>query len=341
MVLLEERLHHGGPIVTILQLVRETHISIGEPSDLQYYVADRDTPDQDPVENTDYYRAWCQYIDALNDAQSDIATWKFSDGRQLRFRSLEDYTSFDSQVSSFTIDSITGNIVAWTDATATTTTDFYKGRMIYQAATNTYALVMRSYTSGATNYFVVAAAGSLAAGAATIAKREYTFINTDFTTVPVTMNGIPWDYDNGRPLEIINVIDSAASTELEVLGNLTHQLDMSPTVGTPASVYKTPAVGFRFDTWPDASKSYLVQFYRSPRRVQYIDALTTEPELPEHFHRAIWLWMTWWGLRREELSSDCYSAKKDLEDFLKRKRTEEDFGDSKQLGQVKVFPGGK
>jgi hypothetical protein len=323
--------------MTLLQTIRSAFIAIGEPSDLQYYVTDRDDPDQDPVGNSDYFQAWCELVDAFNEAALDVATWKFEDNHQLRFRFLEETTSVDSAVEAMAIAGIVGNIISWTSTgTVSAVTDFYKGRLLYQTATSTAALVMRSYTSAGVNYLVVASVGALAAGVATLSKREYRFVNVDFAAPPVAMNGIPWDFGNGRPLDVIEIYDSVSSVPVEFSGKYDAKLGETPAQGTPTEAYKLSG-GFRFDTWPDSVRSYLIRFFRGPRPISYIeDPDSAESELPPHFHQAIYLWLVWWGMRRKQESSDAYSAKRDLVDFLKRKRTEDNLQDTLQQGQLKL-----
>jgi hypothetical protein len=325
--------------MTLLQLIREAYIASGEPSDLQYYVADRDTPDIDAIGNLATFRAWQTWIDAVNEAQLSIATWKFPNNRQLRFRFLEEYTSFQSAVETVTLGAATGLVVPWTTTgTALTATDAYKGRIIFQAATSATCLIVRSYTSGGFNYFVLTALGALAAGTAVVSKREYEFEDVDFGTPPIVSSEIPWDYDNGRPLEILEVVDSTTTTALDHVGRNNTLLTQTPARAAPSEFYRTVR-GLRFNTWPEDARSYLVRFYRSPRPFVFTDQ-AVEPEFPIQFHQAVYLWLVWWGMVRKQESSDAYARRKDLENFLATRRTELDILDASQDGQVTFYPEG-
>lgn len=334
--------------MNILQVVRGVHEALGEPSDLQYWneAADKDTPDQDAATNSEYYRNWRLYVDALNNACLAIACWKFPNNKMIRFRSLEEVATFQSHLRPIEVTNISGNIFQYISTNPAypvdLTPDAYKDCMIRQESTNANLLVIRSWTAVGMNYLLVASAGSAVVGADFfLHKRDYSFANVDFNFQPITSLDIPFDYRNGRPLEIIDVIDASTGTQLEYEVKYDHLLGQTPAVGTPASFYKK-ALGLRFDVWPTDIRGYFVRFLRGPRQIGYADDVNVvEPELPIQFHEAIRLWMIWWGLRRMEENNSAYSTKKDLDDVLLRTQTEEDMQDRLTPGQMKLWPNGR
>ena len=108
----------------------------------------------------------------------------------------------------------------------------------------------------------------------------------------------------------------------------------SLTVGTP-TLWKRIQKGLRFEVYPEDDLEYFIRYVRGP---VVMTEPTDVPELPTQLHRGLVLYGMWWGLRRAQESSDAYSVKRDLEDFMARVRIEDDFIIS---GQVKVYPNGK
>jgi len=47
------------------------------------------------------------------------------------------------------------------------------------------------------------------------------------------------------------------------------------------------------------------------------------------------------GLARNLESNDAYAARKDLEDFMSKTRTEYDLQDEHAIGQIKIYPEGR
>lgn len=301
--------------MTLQQIVGEIFEGLGEPSDLQYL---------DLNGNLDTsLTGWRKIVDEVNIACLELVSWKFPNGRVVRFRQLEESTTFQSEVRTGTV--LVGNI-----ASAVITTDlaleadnFYGGWAI--EIDGSIYRILQSRTNGTDTELFLSTLplGDPLGKDVVVSKRDYLFIDNTGVAFGEWPIGIGYNPANGRPLELIEVAD--LETQATITQTPTQEPLLIPnlTFGVPTQFYKI-AQGLRFDLWPESKRLYNVRYVRSPRMLSYTDS-NVEPELPVQFHRAVVLHGLWWGYRRMQENNSAYSTKRDLDDLLARLRTEYDF----------------
>lgn len=301
--------------MTLETIVREAYETLGEYSDLQY------TDENGALDQTS--SGWHRLVDAVNTALLEIASWKFPDGKCLRFRSLEETGILRTKVLSCTIASgSTGSQIVSTNL-ALEDDDYYAG-MVIKYGTETRKVLMSRTLAGATELFLMSTPTVDPSDlAAVVAEREYHFVDNTTVGFGLFADGIGYDPEAGHPLEIIDVYDMTDDSALTPMSRDDPLISRSAELGTPTSYYKLMR-SLRFDLWPDEARTYTVRYLRSPRLLGYDDP-TLEPELPEMFHRAIVLHVVWWGLRRAQENDSAYATKQDLDYLLRHLKTEYDF----------------
>lgn len=309
--------------MTILEMVQDVFEALGEPSDLEYRDIATLQPDTASV-------GWQRFVRVFNNAQTAIATWKFPEGTQLRFRALEDVASFQTSrlqasitpaspgvddsfiLSGSQLKSGTASYVGWLleipDASGKS---LYRGRI----TTSTY--------NGGQYYITLSPApqhGLVAPYPVVyLYTREYIFQNINGMLPPFTGPIIPYDGQYGTPLEILNVEDITNGTSIEYNSRHESYIQSEPDVGVPGEYYKL-ATGLRFNTWPETGINYAVRYFRTPK--PFGTDVDQVCELPVQFHQCVVLHALWWGYRRMQENTSAYSTKRDLDDMLRRLRTE-------------------
>lgn len=300
--------------MTLEKIIQEIFEALGEPSDLQYL------DDSDAIDTAS--TGWLRMVDAVNTACLEIATHKFPEGRQLRFRFLEEQTQLVVPVLSGTIASHTAGEQLVTLDLPLQAAGYYKGYAL-AIGTSNYR-VIDSQTSGAATQALLfpAPQTSVASLGYMASRREYYFVDASTLAFGEVADGIAYVPANGLPLEILNVHDITNATEITYTSRHTTFAPDAVEFGTPTQYYKLPK-GLRFDLWPNTQLNYMIRYMRAPYALTALDA-NEEPELPTQFHRAIVLHGLWWGYRRQQENESAYAAKNDLEDLLRRLRTEYD-----------------
>jgi len=310
--------------MTLQEIVVQVFEALGEPSDLNPYATDGTT-----VLVTS--AGWKKLVDAVNIGCLQLSTWKWPNGRQIRMRFTEDTAVFEVNQKTFVVGSWTSPTLTLT--TSTVTDNLYVGRLVVGATSGATGLVM--YSSGMTVYLTKVTGTFTTGETVTFYQREFQFVSG---TDPRTAFGIPYTAANGVPFDIVGVTELGSSTPLDETSKRERFLTSESTVGTPTAFYRVPK-GVVFDTWPTDGLAFLIRYQRGPRTLGYTET-TAEPELPAQFHYGLVLFGIWWGLRRAQESNDAYATKKDLEEFMLRTRTENDFQDDLVSGQVKLYPDG-
>ena len=318
--------------MTLREIVVRAFTALGEPSDLPIYRFDTTTIDVAAA-------GWTALVDVVNQAQLELAAWKFPDGHQLRMRLNDAVAMFQTKSVTATLASVSGGLATLTGLTDGT--DLYKGQLLTGGTSGASALVLSSFgAAGSTTVYLVKQSGTFTPGeTVTVRDREYRWNAVAAPVNPAIQTGIPYVRASGRPLEIVSVTDVDSETDLERHLKTDTLSVVSNATGRPASFVKIPS-GVRLDIWPDATYTYMVRYARGPALLAYTDA-DVEPEVPAQMHRALELMAIWWGYRRAQESTDAYAVKRDLDDFLRRVRTEYDLQDEYTSGQIKVYPEGR
>lgn len=324
--------------MTLGEMVQEVFETLGEPSDLEY----RDPVTLDPDITS---LGWKRIVQALNAAQNAISTWKFPEGRQLRFRSLEDVATFKTSSSVVTTLMSSGDpsiLILPIPSGGPGYTSYVGLRAQFQLSDGTtFTTRITSASPSPHGYYAMmwpAPQNVVGAGTSvTLSTREYRFVNVNGLLPPFEAGIIPYDYLNGEPLEILNVEDISNQQSLEYNSRHEHLIDVELIQGIPGAYYKL-ATGVRFNIWPNDNITYAVRHMRTPK--PFVDDVNAVSELPVNFHPCIVLHASWWGYRRMQENNSAYSVKRDLDDMLRRLRTEFDlegeFGRSQW--SIKVVP---
>ena len=311
--------------MTVETIVQEIFEGLGEPSDLEFRNPDGSV-------NT-ASQGWLRLVDAVNRACIELSTWKFPEGRVLRFRSLEANTVFSTEVLSATISDGAIGTATLTTSLPVQADNYYAGWVVTLAGEQYRVFMSTTALSGTDTDLLVLSPLAIDPVGETLSasRREYTFVEATpaFGTIPVNPT-VPASV--GTPLEIVSVYDMTNASELGRLSSDEQGLESIPVIQAPTAYYKTGR-GLRFDTWPEEAANYTIRFFRTPAVIGYT-ATTEEPELPENYHRAIVLWGLWWGYRRMQENNSAYSTKRDLDDLLRHIRGEFDLESQFSNGQV-------
>jgi len=205
----------------------------------------------------------------LNRAQDAIATWKFPNGRRLRFRCLEDTAVVTMTVPTYNaVSDSTDGIVTFAggfDGTG----NAYAG-WIALHDDSPYVIVgsnVDSITIAGPTLPVVTAADAVKL------TKQYWSLKGD--GADVTM---PW-----RLIEVVEMYDIGNDMPLSV--GLSRDRGAMTTLGAgDVGEWVNAQKGVRFDVAPDATVHFIVRGYRYPTAVA---ALSDAFEIPEAFHEAI------------------------------------------------------
>lgn len=288
--------------MTLAEIVEEVFEGLGNPSDLEY------TSDGTTIDTAS--DGWLKIVRAINDGCLALATWKFPNGRQVKLRLNEDTGFIVTSSSTQVVVDVEGRNLTLSDTPIS-------GQLIVGRTSGAFGVVGYAAEDVAimvrqTGVFVVGETVDLY-------SREFTFPSPNSAT---------------NVIDVLQVTDSNGVVLDETAKEESLITATSLTPGNPTN-WKRVQKGLRFDLYPDDDLEYFIRYVRGP--VTLVNA-TDVPELPAQMHRGLVLYGQWWGLRRAQESSDAYSVKRDLEDFMARVRIEDDFIIS---GQVKVYPEGK
>lgn len=315
--------------MTLQEIVVEIFEALGEPSELDFWT-DRDSQ----TVNTSHL-GWKKIVDVVNDGCLALSMWKWPNGRQVRFRHLEDTAYMTMEPLSGTVSGIAGNSMVISGLPAGS--NLQVGKLVVGSTSGATGTIL---WSNGTSVVLTNVDGAFVNGeTATVYQREFRFVPVSSGYDPTTVGGIPYFAANGKPLEVSQVISVTDGSKLAETFKDSRFLYADVSVGVPTSMYRI-AGGFAVDVWPEKGLAYIVRYLRGPKQLGYTD-IAVEPEVPVQFHRGLVLYGIWWGLRRAQESADAYATKRDLEDFMQRTRTEFDIHDDLSNHQAFMSPEGR
>lgn len=248
-------------------------------------------------------------LGVLNEAQVAIATWRFPDGQQLRFPGLRDWFYMQATTT-------TGTIGAGQTAPyATLTGDFTGlGGRVLVVGSEAHLMLSASGTGA-----VLESGFSFDPSGLTYTTYKKVFGVGDALTAPV-----------GDVLVVHGVYDFEAQKRL-------------PTFEGEAADFATISFGnqgkvrirgksITFDSAPSEGK-FGVEVYRAP---QALVALSDESELPPQYHEGLVFYLEHWGYVYMQETESAYGLKRDLNDFLRLRRSEDDIADDRR--EIRLVP---
>lgn len=283
--------------MTLSEIREQIWMALGEPTDLK------------PDSTGETLLAW-----VVNEGQRQIASWKDpSTGRHLRIQALQSEMFYYLKNEEYTVDNVKSDFPYGLWFTNTTAyNDYYNGWLVKTGGGET-ALVM-DY-SGDSKYIHLSNWFNTAPEAG---DTIYFYRNFQKLTGP------NWDHDIQIPLsedliEVLSIIDLDQGRELKKAGPEKFPANLQST-GEPEYWWRFGDKIF-YDVHVETEKWFKMEYYRMPDEMVLA---TDEPEIPSIYHYAIVLWGIWWGYKRNGESSRAYSTKRDLEDYMKRVKTQAD-----------------
>jgi hypothetical protein len=289
--------------MTAGEMIREVYLQLAKPTYLRPYAAGTEVIDMASSGATDIL-SW------INRGYKKVCSWKFPNGRVLRFRSTEKEAYFHGVT-------VEDTAVAGTASTITFP-------VAVSAIVNRYQRWVVTLTAGTGSGQSRTIVSYSALRVATVHK-AWDVIPDATTTFKLTKNFydfVPDTHvladDNIAISPISGIISVAKIRDMEddVLlsrANRTHVFTNVDSVLSDPSLYKDNDGGVIFNYPVQDERYYELKYYGYP---EALFAEDDEPQIPEIFHEAILLWAIWWGLRQMQEWSGAYSTKKDLEDSI-------------------------
>lgn len=317
--------------MTLTEIAVDVYEGLGEPSDLEIYDALLGSPIIDVTSE-----GWQRIVDAINSACLAITTWKFNDGRSIKFRRNEAEGLLKTEVLSATLTGTSGSAIVSTTLPVQDA-DYYASSVVKLGVK--YYRILSSQTNGtATDLFLLTAIDAdYLDETCVVSCREYHFADATAVAFGQYTNGIGYVPGNGKPLEIISIKELEGETEISQESKYESLYTATASLATPSSFYKITS-GLRFDTWPSEELVYAVRYARGPKVLTYT-AVDEEPEIPQQFHRCIVLHALWWGYRRAQENDSAYSTKKDFIELLRNTQNEYDLQDTYVNHQISFSMG--
>lgn len=289
--------------MTVEEMILEVYSQLGKPTDLR--------PLDGSGENVDLNSSGAQRILGwLNRGYRRILTWRFPNGRIVRFRTMERKLYFRTGT-------VSGTATAGTDTTVTLAApavaeaNRYVGWIVEVVAGTGIGQRRKimAYTAGrvatvhkdwdvvpdATSEYRLAKNFYLYRSAASAVDKEHIALSPVENIMAVMR---VTDMDTGA---VLPRADRTSSFEDSVM-----------TIGIP-SLFQDWDDGLYFDVAVDGSRYYELRYHGFP---ESLSALEQQPAVPPQFHEAILLWAVWWGLRRYQEFAGAYSTKRDLNDTM-------------------------
>jgi hypothetical protein len=292
---------------------REVWQMIGEP------------PDLDPSTDTQYSGAPLLHW-VINQAQNVIASWRDpEEGWRLRIRTLFNTMFFKLiyKTSTLAVDATDASNVILPVGMVSDGDDRYNGWILEH---NSERRVIVDFATATRTATVHSAFGTTPASGDTVSLYKNFSLLLPSTHAWVNEHiPLPAQTDTYRATgnleEIIKISDLDDERVLSKARSGDNYIRTRFDIGEPREWYR---FGNRlvFDRGVDSTRWYEMEYYRLPTE---LTAITDECELPEMFHYAVILWAVEWGLRRDHESSEKYSTKRDLVDFMRRAKSQYDF----------------
>ena len=308
--------------MTVEEMIIEVWEASGRFSDLNPY-------NDPPTNNTfDLTTSGAQRIlNYLNRGYMAVTSWKYPNGRQIRFPINYSKIYFTATSKTVTIDSVPSHIVL--DAsTPVPADDAYNGWFL-ETADGQRRIISDSVA--ATDAIYV----SKAFDTAPSAGEDLTLYHHQFKLLPGANAESP---DNITVDFVSNFIAP------EVIHDLTNQrtLYLSPdkwSMIAQRTGYGTPSTFFWdqqsiwFDVAPDSDIVYEMEYRRVPPALA---ATTDEPQIPEPWHTPVIYWALHEVYRRHQESTEAWAVKQDLNDMMRQILTPDELVYDKMDGIMEV-----
>lgn len=283
--------------MTVQESLERVWVTLGEPSNLDPFVYAGGVP-------AGLTGSGSLMLEVLNDAQTALATWRFPDGTRLRFPSLRDWFYLEA-------DSETGTLAAGQPAGFSSLDGDFTGLTgwVIEVDGETRLALVATGTSA----ILDSAFGSDPSGKTWTAYKRV-FRPSDAlggTAYPIALYGV-YDFEGRKRISRF----SETTEDFSKLGS---------GVGTPG-LARIRGQNIIFDVAPESGR-FAVEYLRRP--IPLVD-LDDESELPEAYHEALVLYVEQWGFARMQENDAAYARKRDLEDFLRRRRTVDDLEDDER-----------
>lgn len=288
--------------MTVQEILQRAYVDLGEPSDMDPFTYTLGVP-------SGFSSIGTTMLGVLNEAQVAIATWKFPDGQRLRFPGLRDWFYVQATTTTGTIGA--GQLTPY----ATLLGDFtgLGGRVIV-VGNEAHLMLSASGTEA-----VLEAGFSTDPSGLAYTTYKKVFGVGDALTAPV-----------GDVLVVHGVYDFEAQRRLPTFESEAEDF-ASVGYGNQGKV-RIRGKSITFDSAPSEGK-FGVEVYRAPFE---LSTLTGESELPSHYHEGLVLYLEHWGYVYMQETESAYGIKRDLNDFLRLRRSEDDIADDRR--ELRLVP---
>lgn len=289
--------------MTVEEMVVEVYEQLGKPTDKRPYADDGETVDLATA-------GAASLLQWINRGYQRILTWRFRNGRILRFRTTERKLYFSGVEVTDTADAGTTTTITF-PAAVSTVADRYKDWVVE---------ITGGTGSGQKRLIVAYSAARVATVHKvwdTVPDATSTFkLTKNFSlylpdSSAIVADHVPISSVSGI-MAVMKVVDLASGMALARADRTQDFTRIELSSGNP-SVYQDFDGGLYFNSLVPAGRYYEVRYHGFPAA---LTELTDEPQIPPQFHEGILLWAVWWGLRRAQEYSGAYSTKKDLEDVM-------------------------
>jgi hypothetical protein len=274
-------------------MLQRAYVDLGEPSDMDPFTYTLGVPDG-------LSTIGATMLGVLNEGQVALATWKFPDGQRLRFPGLRDWFFIQATLS-------TGTLAAGQASPYSTLAGDFTG------------MAGRVIVVAGEAHLILTASGTEAALEAGFAsdpsELDYTIYKkvfgvSDALTTPV-----------GDVLSVYGVYDFASRRRLPTFESSAEDF-ASIGYGNHGKV-RIRGKTLTFDSAPSEGR-FGVEVYRAPVALV---ALASESELPPQYHEGLVYFLEHWGFVYMNETEAAYGMKRDLNDFLRLRRSEDDLAD--------------
>ena len=281
--------------------------ALGKPSDLN--------PD-----SSDTIGKW------INRGMARILTWKFPNGRQIRFKCTEGELFFKTALKTGTAEASGTSTITLESGAVDAVSDIYNGWVIEidgGTGIGQYRLIV-DYDGGSRQATVATAWTTAPDTTSTYSlyKRFMKFINAGANGAS---DNITID-TNDSIYDVLKVTDLEDETDL---GKGDRTANWPGNLTTPATpgAYITFGDRIIFDSPVDEERWYRLEYFKFPAA---LSGATDEPLMPSNWHEAIVLWATWKGLCRQQEPPMAYATLKNLEDFMIHSIEQESVSDERE-----------
>lgn len=316
--------------MTVEEIAAQVWRNLGEPSDLDPYTG---TAIDFTTDGGAILLRW------INEAYKKIVTWKFENGRQVRFATLEAEAYFKTALLEGTagcinsVDTTTGAVTLnATGFTPSAEADFYNGWVIEITGGTGSGQRRLIVDYDGTSYTATPHKDWDTDPDATSTIELYkNFMQFVATTSGAAQYNIPLD-PSSVALAVLKLIDLKAGSDL-TMAERKEAFPATMTEPTDApSVYYTFGNKIFFEAPVNEAIWFKLEYMKMP------DALVagSTPAIPGQWHMAIVLYTTWLGLQENGETGEAYATYRALETYMLRTKEESDMSSERADGQVEV-----